>query len=49
MNENITDYIHKIITYKIEFIWEKKDLRGEFVTKKNPTLFLNYGMWSNWK
>lgn len=34
MTENIKDSIHEIIVYEIEFIWEEKDLHGEFVSNK---------------
>lgn len=34
MTENIKNSIHEIIMYETEFIWEEKDLHGEFVSKK---------------
>lgn len=34
MTENIQDSSHEIIICEIEFIWEEKDLQGEFVSKK---------------
>lgn len=40
MNENITDCIHKIITYKIEFIWEKNIYGGSLLQRKTQPYFL---------